>query len=798
MALTQKFRLSPSTFVEPLVNKWPAWSYVLSPIPASLHLVKYQLSVLESYLAGPEIHIAAARDPTLVTGPFMNIPPDRLPEVEALLKETKNKQAKNILLADAFTKLVSAMTERVHGECLEPLYENIPASLRGCVELVYDYHDRPTVRVLERLLYDSECYDTTLQSYRLRTLKSDRSRTFIFNTPVLSDPSELEWNIPFASEIADELFKLDLRPRAMGDILDILSGAGASEGTLLPFVTSEPLACRRPWKEAKIKLSYIGHACVLVEWGGVSILTDACIPVQPLEDRTARMSFSDLPERLDFVIITHNHQDHYVLETLLRLRHRIDCLLVPRSYGLLCGDLSLRILSEKLGFHNVKEMDTLESVSFPGGCIIGIPFFGEHADLAHGKIAYVVRCGEEQILFAADSDCISPEMYERIRKCIGCVQTVFLSVENVGAPLSWVNSPLFPKQPNADIEQQRRYHACDAGRALQMLEALGAQRLYTYAMGLEPWMEHLLGLNMTKDSVQWSESERVLRYARGRGFRTGVRLSGSTTLFLSPSLGLSAPPDAPDGETRHQYWAQQVQDAMPCIGDLCFEKKENLTMAKKQLRPLRIPGSSEAGQSAELEDTAAACISSVLSSLRVWTNTVDFCVVVGSYGDATNRNKAERISYIFPLRVDLSQDPTFEQLTQRVRRGVEEARLQMLDQSRMLRIVRDIFGASEGSGICLGFAFDWTEAHGVRLGLEELKQLCDLMVSVTKINGTVSGSVAYEVPLVEHLGIDIAAQFSRVWETAVRAPHSPISTITEIWPNPMAVERDHASPDFSF
>ena len=143
-------------------------------------------------------------------------------------------------------------------------------------------------------------------------------------------------------------------------------------------------------------------------------------------------SFRDIPEKIDFVVITHNHQDHYVFESLLRLRQRIGCLVVPKSYGLLYGDLSLKILSQKLGFRNVVEMDTLDSIPLPDGEIIGMPFFGEHADLAHGKIAYVVRCGKEQMLFAADSDCPDRKMYERMRKAIGPVRLHFCLLKTWG------------------------------------------------------------------------------------------------------------------------------------------------------------------------------------------------------------------------------------------------------------------------------------------------------------------------------------------------------------------------------
>lgn len=38
---------------------------------------------------------------------------------------------------------------------------------------------------------------------------------------------------------------------------------------------------------------------------------------------------SDLPERIDYVVLTHNHADHVLIETLLALRFRVDTIVMP-------------------------------------------------------------------------------------------------------------------------------------------------------------------------------------------------------------------------------------------------------------------------------------------------------------------------------------------------------------------------------------------------------------------------------------------------------------------------------------
>ena len=117
---------------------------------------------------------------------------------------------------------------------------------------------------------------------------------------------------------------------------------------------------------------------MLIEWNGVAVLTDPWVGGRSTEGGRERFSFDDLPEKIDFALITHCHHDHFVPETLVRLRHRIECLVVPRSYGLFYTDVSLKLAAKRIGFKNVVEMDSLDSIAVPNGEIISVPFLGEH------------------------------------------------------------------------------------------------------------------------------------------------------------------------------------------------------------------------------------------------------------------------------------------------------------------------------------------------------------------------------------------------------------------------------------
>lgn len=530
--MNPKFRLAASTTIEPLVNLWPAWPHLIPPVTASLHLLHHQIVTLESYLKSPDTHFRLARDPEYAGSPFSNVPPHRAAEMKQLLAKTQERQRANLEFARAVTEFHNWLADEAKGQSLEPYYEQMPELLRGYVELVYDYYHNPMMRFLEGLLYESEYYDKSLQSLRLFQLQTD-SRPFFMSTPRLLEAGELEWNVPFDSGAVDELFKLDTEPQPLGHIRELLNVDSDADPLLLPLLSPEPATFAETWRERQVRIRYFGHACALVEWNGVSILTDPCVSARPAQGGLDRFSYDDLPERIDFALVTHSHQDHYVFETLLRLRPRIQCLVVPRSYGVLFGDVSLKLMSQKIGFTNVMELDTLESIPLPDGEIIGVPFFGEHGDLAQGKMAYLVRAGREQVLFAADSDCLDQRMYDRIYKVLGPIESVFLGTESVGAPLTWHNGSLFLRRPTWEQDQTRRYHGCNADRALDLLEAVKATRIYNYAMGKEPWLEQLLGLGTGADSPQLQQSRKLIANARQRGFQIAERPFGKGEIYLN-------------------------------------------------------------------------------------------------------------------------------------------------------------------------------------------------------------------------------------------------------------------------
>jgi L-ascorbate metabolism protein UlaG (beta-lactamase superfamily) len=532
MSVQPLYRFACYTVVEPLIDKWTAWPHTFSPVPYALHLLNFQKKVLASYLENPAIHAKSCRNPRLLGGPFVDIPEHRAGEVGKLLTAIEQNHADLMRLAHELIEFQNLLSQEARGQTLEAYYGHLPSPLQGYVELVYDYHNRPLVRCLESLFYESPYYKRALQSFRIFSLERDDSRPYYMSTPRLTESNDIEWNISFDCREVDELFQLDICPQPIECIQELLGLTLQDQPRLLSLLTEELPILPKCWKGPGLRLRYFGHACVLIEWQGGSILIDPFIPLMPKQGGIERFTFADLPLQIDYVLITHGHHDHFVFESLLRLRHRIGTLIVPHSSGIFYGDVSLKLLARKLGFKCVQEVEALDSIPIPGAEIISVPFLGEHCDLPHAKTAYVVRVGKEQILFAADSCCLDRQIYEHIINILGPIHTVFIGMEHIGAPLTWVYGPLLPEQPEHSYSQSRRSHASDAAAALELLQAVKAQRVYIYALGREPWLKYFLALSPTEDDPYMREVRKLLEAVRAQEFLDAELLFGRREMYL--------------------------------------------------------------------------------------------------------------------------------------------------------------------------------------------------------------------------------------------------------------------------
>lgn len=511
-----KLYLRGNIVMEPLFSQWYVWAHLIAPSTAPMYVAHQHLKIMQGFVAQPQVHVAAMKSPELIGGPYINYGADRVGDVRALIEKTTKQQARLIELAAAIKSLDAAVTAHPRGMSLEELYPRVPEPLRGYVELTYDLKNQPSLRLIEGLLYRSPYYNEEAQSLLLSRIDKD-ARSFIFSTPRLEEPDNLHLATPFRHPRVDALTALRRRPEALDTIRELLGVAPEKEPVLRSFLTSEPPPPAPPrYSGDGMRIRYFGHACVLIESKGVSILTDPVVSY-PYATELERFTLDDLPETIDYVLITHSHADHLMLETLLQLRARIGTIVVPKSSGAL-QDPSLRLALRNTGFGSVIEIEELDEIPVVGGAIVGLPFLGEHGDLAiRSKVAYLVRLGDRSAVIAADSNALEPKLYSRIRSLIGNVDALFLGMECEGAPMSWSYGPLMLTPLVRKMDQSRRLNGSNCERAASIVSLLEPKHVYIYAMGQEPWLGHVMGIQYTDSSPQIVESNRLIEQCRSAG-----------------------------------------------------------------------------------------------------------------------------------------------------------------------------------------------------------------------------------------------------------------------------------------
>lgn len=524
--------LKPNAIAEPLFNQWYAWSYLIPPATAALYVANSHLKILESFVESPQVHQAAWRDPAMRGGPFIHYDASRVPEVRWLLEQTRTQQADLLDLAAAIQALDQLLRREARGYSLEPLYAQIPQPLRGYVELVYDLNHQPTIRFMEGLLYRSPYYKPANQSIALY-LGNEDCRSFVLSTPRLPDQNSLYLPIPFADRRWDELFQMRERPGSYGEICQRLAIPAADQPLFSRLFTEDYPNLTSKYTGEDVRIRYFGHACVLIQTQDVSILCDPLISYQQ-QDGIARYTYSDLPSVIDYVLITHNHQDHIMFETLLQLRYKIKTIIVPKSNKGALIDPSLKLILQAIGFSNVREIDELEQIDLPDGTVTSLPVLGEHGDLNIGaKTAYLIHLKRQSILCAADSNNIEPQLYAHLRNCLGDIDVMFIGMECEGAPYTWAYSALLSQPVPRQMAQSRRLDGSDADKAIQLVQQFSPQQVYVYAMGQEPWLTHITSIQYTPTSRPILESDRLIAYCRQQGIYS-ERLLGCREILLAP------------------------------------------------------------------------------------------------------------------------------------------------------------------------------------------------------------------------------------------------------------------------
>ena len=331
--MSTRHYLKPNVVFEPLINNWYANEMLLSPAHFALFLVNHHMQVMESFVDAPEMHLEAAQDGSLMGAPFMNQPLDVLPDVEKIIKDNKAQLVECFAFAEGYQQFYELLLEQADGFSIEPFYDKLPEALRGYVELVYDVNNKPLIRFFEGLLYNSPYYKPELQSFGVYEITGDE-RSSIRSTPRLKNDYQFGFSMPFKEKALDDLYKMRTEG---GDLAAVKQKLGITDAQFDAFFTTEaPAHVGRRFSGEGVRVRYYGHACILIETNEVSLLVDPLISYD-VGAEPGRLTLQDLPEKIDYVLLTHSHSDHTVFETLLQIRHKVGQVVVPKgNSGLHC------------------------------------------------------------------------------------------------------------------------------------------------------------------------------------------------------------------------------------------------------------------------------------------------------------------------------------------------------------------------------------------------------------------------------------------------------------------------------
>ena len=243
------------------------------------------------------------------------------------------------------------------------------------------------------------------------------------------------------------------------------------------FAKPEPLK----WSDAKVTTAWIGHATVLINFFGIKILTDPALfprigirlpgfTIGPKRLTAPPLQFHELP-RIDLILLSHAHFDHFDLRTLHRFNKDTSVITAPNTADLLRWTRLRDITELRWG-----ETKVLNIASQTKGTIAISAFQVKHwgartqHDTHRGYNGYLIERNGRRVLFAGDT--ALTDTFAELRK----YGPIDLAIMSIAAYNPWIRNHCTPEE------------------AIEMANAVGAQFIMpvhhqTFRLSFEPLRE---------------------------------------------------------------------------------------------------------------------------------------------------------------------------------------------------------------------------------------------------------------------------------------------------------------------
>jgi L-ascorbate metabolism protein UlaG (beta-lactamase superfamily) len=211
------------------------------------------------------------------------------------------------------------------------------------------------------------------------------------------------------------------------------------------FTKPEPLK----WDDAQVTAAWIGHATVLINFFGIKILTDPVLfprigirlpgfTIGPKRLTAPALKFNELP-KIDVVLLSHAHFDHFDLRTLHRFDGDTWLITAPKTADLLRWTRLRKITELRWGETKVLNIDkqTKRDIAVSA---FQVRHWGarKQRDDYRGYNGYIMERNGQRILFAGDT--AMTDSFAKLR------QPIDLAIMSIGAYNPWIHSHCTPEQ----------------------------------------------------------------------------------------------------------------------------------------------------------------------------------------------------------------------------------------------------------------------------------------------------------------------------------------------------------------